>query len=189
MTMFLSIEVPRLRYGKMLAEDNDRKTLVLRKANLQVFSLISFSLSFFQCTYSVPSSPAVIIDCTIVVLKSIHKRDNQSELIEEIIRAEDRISFLHNESEYEILFASGNISLKIKKSPSDSENCHPALRPGWLENVLLPKLIKMANNSEQNKTGFPSTLSLIDKSSYQGWLWIVRYPSRILRDKLHKYKL
>ena len=172
--MFLSIEVPRLRYGKMLAEDNDRKTLVLRKVNLQVFSLISFSLSF----NSVPSSPAVITDCTIVDLKSMHKRDNQSELIEEIIRAEDRISFLHNESEYEILFASGNISLEIKKSPSDSENCHPALRPGWLENVLLPKLIKMANNSEQNKTGFPPTLSLIDKASYQGWLWIVRYPYR-----------
>jgi len=99
--------------------------------------------------------------------KSYQKRDNQSELIEEINRAEDRISFLHTESEYEIIFESGNISLGIKKSPSDPENCHPALRPGWLENVLLPKLIKMANNSEQNKTGFPPTLSLIDKASYQ----------------------
>ena len=103
-------------------------------------------------------------------LKSFQKRDNQSELIEDIKRAEDRISFLHNESEYEIIFTSGNISLDIKKSPSDPENCHPAIRPGWLENVLLPKLIKMINNSEQNKTGFPSTLSLIDKASYQGWL-------------------
>ena len=37
MKMFLSIEVSRLRYGKMLAEDNDRKTLVLRKVSLQVF--------------------------------------------------------------------------------------------------------------------------------------------------------
>ena len=110
-----------------------------------------------------------------VIFKSYHKRDNQSELIEEINRAEDRISFLHTESEYEIIFESGNISLGIKKSPSDPENCHPALRPGWLENVLLPKLIKMANNSEQNKTGFPPTLSLIDKASYQGWFQRKRF--------------
>ena len=68
MKMFLSIEVSKLRYGKMLAEDNDRKTLVLRKVNLQVFSLISFSLSF----NSVPSSPAVITDRTIFDLKSMH---------------------------------------------------------------------------------------------------------------------
>ena len=125
-------------------------------------------------------------------LKSFQKRDNQSELIEDIKRAEDRISFLHNESEYEIIFSSGNISLDIKKSPSDQENCHPAIRPGWLENVLLPKLIKMINNSEQNKTGFPSTLSLIDKASYQGWLRVqqtskIEMTPRVRRQRVVLY--
>lgn len=100
------------------------------------------------------------------------KKSDQNQLTERVKRSQSSISFTETgsastQSEYKLELTDGIIRLEI----INPGNSHPAVKSNWLENVLLTRLNRIYKNlhckTSNASQGYPATLSLIDKETYQ----------------------
>ena len=100
------------------------------------------------------------------------KKSDQNQLTERVRRSQCSISFTEtgstgSQSEYKLALTDGIIKLEIINTGSS----HPAVKSNWLENVLLTRLNRILKNldckTSNASQGYPATLSLIDKETYQ----------------------
>ena len=87
------------------------------------------------------------------IFRSLHPKKSEKEILtEEILSGENFVKFQLNETDfYQIKIKSGTLTLEFH---SQELNAHPAVKFEWLRDVLLPKLAKFMNDSENNRLFF-----------------------------------
>ena len=87
------------------------------------------------------------------IFRSLHPKKSEKEILtEEILSGENFVKFQLNETDfYQIKIKSGTLTLEFD---SQELNAHPAVKFEWLRDVLLPKLGKFMNDSENNRLIF-----------------------------------